>query len=165
MYKTVLFFMVSVLFTGCSDQEQKMKLAQLRDTLEKFIPTQPGEVAVSLDIPFENSYIGIHDSVIMHAASTMKVPVMIEAFRQAESGKISLDDSVAVINRFSSIIDGSPYALDIADDGGESLYDRIGHKESVHNLIEIIRPDLVDPLALGIGLGQRLYGRHRIRRI
>jgi len=113
-----------------------MKIEMFRKSLVEYIDDQPGEVAVSVDFPAEYIYIGINDSVIMHAASTMKVPVMIEAFRQAEAGKISLDDSVGVINQFSSIIDGSSYSMDIADDGGESLYDRIGMKESVKSLIE-----------------------------
>jgi len=53
----------------------------------------------------------------MHAASTMKVPVMIEVFRQAERGKFSLQDSVEVINEFKSIIDGRKYILTILTRG------------------------------------------------
>ncbi|HHL72936.1 MAG TPA: hypothetical protein ENJ29_10515, partial [Bacteroidetes bacterium] len=35
---------------------------------------------------------------MMHAASTMKVPVMIELFRQADAGTLSLDDSIRIRN-------------------------------------------------------------------
>src|SRR5918993_960151 len=41
-----------------------------------------------------------------HAASTMKVPVMMEVFRQAREGKLSLTERVTIKNRFASIIDG-----------------------------------------------------------
>ncbi len=113
-----------------------MNLDQFRTSLANYLNDQPGEVAVSLDFPAENIYIGVNDTVIMHAASTMKVPVMIEAFRQVDAGKITLEDSVQVINQFNSIVDGSPYSMDIDEDSGESLYDRIGQKESVKSLME-----------------------------
>ncbi|HYO55475.1 serine hydrolase, partial [Archangium sp.] len=38
-----------------------------------------------------------------HAASTMKVPVMIEFFRQVDAGKLSLDRQVTLANQFASI--------------------------------------------------------------
>ena len=130
----MLLVLMSLVY-ACTEQGRKMDNVQFRESLIGFLEKQPGEVSISLDIPAGNIYIGINDSVIMHAASTMKVPVMIEAFRQVDAGRITLEDSVPVINRFSSLIDGSPYSLDIADDGGESLYDRIGKHESVHQLI------------------------------
>ncbi len=135
MDKTTMFLVLISIVYACTEQERKMEIEQFRESLIGFLEKQPGEVSISLDIPAGNIYIGINDSVIMHAASTMKVPVMIEAYRQIDAGKITLEDSVPVINRFSSLIDGSPYTLDISDDGGESLYDRIGRQESVRQLI------------------------------
>ena len=48
---------------------------------------------------------------LYHAASTMKLPVMIELFRQAELGRFSLDDEVVLKNEFRSIVDGSLYSI------------------------------------------------------
>src|SRR5207247_10095042 len=62
-----------------------------------------------------------------HAASTMKIPVMIQLFRDRDAGLLSLDDSITVTNTFRSIVDTSPYALDITDDSDSSLYKRLGH--------------------------------------
>ena len=42
-----------------------------------------------------------------HAASTMKVPVMIELFRQAKAGTVSLAEPLVIRNEFRSIVDGS----------------------------------------------------------
>src|ERR1700726_2879013 len=53
---------------------------------------------------------------VFHAASTMKIPVMIELFHQVREGKLKLDDPLAVKNEFHSLVDGSIYALDAADD-------------------------------------------------
>jgi hypothetical protein len=73
---------------------------------------------------------------MMHAASTMKVPVMIEVFRQAEKGKFRLDDSLLVKNTFKSIVDGSPFGLDIGDDSDESMYRAIGKRMPIRLLVE-----------------------------
>jgi len=51
-----------------------------------------------------------------HAASTMKVPVLIELFHQVKDGKLKLSDSLVVRNEFHSIVDGSPFKLDATDD-------------------------------------------------
>jgi beta-lactamase class A len=77
-----------------------------------------------------------NEKMVMHAASTMKVPVMIEVFRQAQAGKFRLEDSLLVKNEFASIVDGSPYALDLGDDSDESLYQAIGRKATIQSLVE-----------------------------
>lgn len=71
-----------------------------------------------------------------HAASTMKVPVMIELFRRIDAGKLRLTDSVPLVNEFRSIVDGSRYSLDAGDDSDSSLYSRVGEKVTVGELIE-----------------------------
>lgn len=71
-----------------------------------------------------------------HAASTMKVPVMIEVFRQAGLGRFSLDDSLAVTNEFKSIVDGSPYLLETGDDSDAEVYKRIGQSAPIRWLVD-----------------------------
>src|SRR5689334_7901394 len=58
----------------------------------------------------------VGSDVRFHAASTMKVPVMIQLFRDRDAGLLSLDDSIPVTNTFRSIVDSSPYKLDPSDD-------------------------------------------------
>jgi beta-lactamase class A len=71
-----------------------------------------------------------------HAASTMKVPVMIEVFRQVENGRFSLDDSLKVANNFSSIVDGSPYVLTVDDDSDQEVYGQVDRSVSIRWLVE-----------------------------
>ncbi len=73
-----------------------------------------------------------------HAASTMKVPVMIQVFRDRDAGSLSLDDSIVVRNEFRSIMDSSPYALDKADDSDSSLYALEGQPVTIRRLIELM---------------------------
>jgi beta-lactamase class A len=73
-----------------------------------------------------------------HAASTMKIPVMIQLYRDRDAGLLSLDDSITVTNTFRSIVDSSPYALDPADDSDSSLYKRVGQLVPIRTLIELM---------------------------
>jgi len=78
----------------------------------------------------------IQPDVEFHAASTMKVPVMIELFRQARAGTVKLDEPLAVKNEFASIVDGSPYALSTGDDSDAEVYKRIGQTMTLLELCE-----------------------------
>jgi beta-lactamase class A len=73
-----------------------------------------------------------------HAASTMKVPVMIELYRDRDAGRLSLDDSIPVTNVFRSIVDTSTYTLTKADDSDSTLYLRVGGKATIRDLMELM---------------------------
>jgi beta-lactamase class A len=76
-----------------------------------------------------------HGDVVLHAASTMKVPVMFELFARAEQGTLDLDAVVTLRNEFRSIVDGSPYALEPGDDSDPELYHRLGAPASIRELL------------------------------
>ena len=78
----------------------------------------------------------IDERVSVHAASTMKVPVMMEIFRLASAGKLRLDDRMAVENRFTSIVDGSEYRLREEDDSDSEVYRRIGQGMTIIELVD-----------------------------
>ena len=73
-----------------------------------------------------------------HAASTMKVPVLIELFRQAREGKLTLEDPLVIKNEFRSIVDGSTYKLDAADDSEAELYKAEGQTRTLGQLTELM---------------------------
>jgi len=77
----------------------------------------------------------INADSIMHAASTMKVPVMMRLYREADQNALSLDRKILLINQFASIVDGSRYSLDSTVDGDTSMYHSIGDSVSVRDLI------------------------------
>jgi beta-lactamase class A len=78
----------------------------------------------------------VHPDEIFHAASTMKVPVMMEVFRQVESGRLKLDLRIPVKNDFASIMDGSHYSLTPEDDEDKELYQEIGKSMPLRVLME-----------------------------
>lgn len=77
----------------------------------------------------------IHGDVVLHAASTMKVPVMLEVFRAADAGRLDLDQPVALTNSFASIVDGSPYTLNAADDSDPEPYAQLGARWPLRRLV------------------------------
>jgi beta-lactamase class A len=87
--------------------------------------TRKDSLLYNADVPF-------------HAASTMKVPVMIELFRRVDSRTVSLDQTVVVRNSFASLVDGSPYTLDRDGDSGVSLYARIDRTATLRELNELM---------------------------
>src|SRR5438105_2409139 len=73
-----------------------------------------------------------------HAASTMKVPVMIELFRRANTGSFRMNQALLMVNQFASLADGSPYALDPGSDSDSTLYHRIGDRVPVDTLLRLM---------------------------
>ncbi len=73
-----------------------------------------------------------------HPASTFKVHVMMEVFRQAEEGMFSLADQLPIVNTFTSIADGSLFSLDVQDDAEQTLYPRLGQTESILELTRLM---------------------------
>lgn len=73
-----------------------------------------------------------------HPASTFKVHVMMEVFREAQEGLLSLEDRIPIINSSTSLADGSKYSLDVNDDAEQTLYPRIGESETIHELTRLM---------------------------
>jgi beta-lactamase class A len=73
-----------------------------------------------------------------HAASTMKVAVMIQLFRDVDAGRLRLDQTVPVTNRFTSIADGSSFSLDRKDDSDSSMYETVGTSVPVRHLLDLM---------------------------
>jgi beta-lactamase class A len=73
-----------------------------------------------------------------HAASTMKIPVLIELFHQVREAKLKLDEPLLVKNEFHSLADGSIYTLDPADDSETDLYKAAGQTRTLRQLCELM---------------------------
>ncbi|MHC1736555.1 MAG: serine hydrolase [Ignavibacteriaceae bacterium] len=114
---------------------QQNKTPELRENINSLLTDCKGEIAVAyFDLESGDSVL-INENTSFHAASTMKTPVMVEVFRQAELGKFSLTDSILVKNEFRSIVDSSLYSMEIGDDSGEDLYKLLNQKTTIYNLV------------------------------
>lgn len=69
-----------------------------------------------------------------HAASTMKIAVLLGVFREAHAKTFSIDDPLHVRNRFESIVDGSPFQLDVSESSDPDVYRNLGKSMSIREL-------------------------------
>ena len=73
-----------------------------------------------------------------HAASTMKVAVMVQVFRDVDSGRLTLRQRIPVTNRFRSLVGDTLYELGAADDSDSSLYGHVGGAVEVERLARLM---------------------------
>ena len=112
-------------------------LDSLRARIVARVATIPG---ARVGIAFRD--LGSRDTLYLdadssfHAASTMKVPVLVELFRAQDRGALRLDDSLLLVNDFASIVDGSHYALGADDDSDSTVYARVGERVPIRWLAE-----------------------------
>lgn len=133
-FSIIIFVSLLIPLFSCTDKvSNKEKFEQ---NIQAQIDSIDGTIAVafySLSQPKDSLLINVDEK--FHAASTMKVPVMIELFKQDHEGKINLQDSILLKNEFKSIVDGSLYSMDINDDSDDIIYSQIGTKVALSDLM------------------------------
>ena len=117
---------------GCAAPSPQPTEAMLRPALDEILAVYPeATVAVAVRDPATDTRFDFNADRVFHAASTMKVPVMIEVFRRAEADPLA--DSLTVRNTFRSIVDGSTFS--ISDDSDDTVYERLGERVAVQVLL------------------------------
>jgi beta-lactamase class A len=117
---------------------QTDKLAAAEAAIEKHIDESNADVGVSFRTLDGKSEWEFQADQFFHAASTMKVPVMIELFRQQKEGMLDLSDSLPIRNEFHSIVDASVYKLDPAEDSEAELYKAEGQTRTISQLCDLM---------------------------
>ena len=109
----------------------------LREALEKLArESKARAVAVAL-LDLESGFrFSLAGDRWFHAASTIKLAVLLAIFRAADEGRLRLDDSLHVRNRFVSAADGSPFRVDPSSDAMPELYQAIGRTAKISALAE-----------------------------
>ena len=120
-----------------------LAISQVSDSLvEKInlrIAAEPGaQVGLAYIDLASGDTLFINADSSFHAASTMKVPVMIELFRGAAARSFAMDQRLMLVNQFASIVDGSLYSLDSTSDSDTTLYHRIGERVTIDTLLRLM---------------------------
>lgn len=115
--------------------QSKPSMDRLKEQVDKTLAGQKGIFAVAFKDLSSGETLLLNEHEPFHAASTMKTPVLIEVYKQVAEGKLSLTDSIVIKNEFNSIVDGSPFNLDIGDDSEEQLYNQVGKKRTLYDLV------------------------------
>ena len=88
-------------------------------------------IAVALHDLETNFRFSLRGDRWFHAASTIKVAVLFAVFRAADEGRLRLDDSLHVRNRFFSAAGGTVFHLDADRDATPELYQSIGRTTKI----------------------------------
>jgi beta-lactamase class A len=80
--------------------------------------------------------IAINADRRFHAASTIKVAILLALFKAVDDQRVRLDDPLHVRNRFVSAYDGRPFRLDADSDGFPQLYRRLGRTAKISELAD-----------------------------
>lgn len=135
MRKLILGLFAALLLMSCT--QKPASLNDLEVAIRSQLNTLDGDFAlVFKNLDDTTEHININQYEMFHAASTMKTPVMIELFKQAEAGRFSLQDSIKVKNEFRSIVDSSRYEMDISEDSEGELYKLIEQQRTIRDLID-----------------------------
>jgi beta-lactamase class A len=111
---------------------------ELKNQINEELAKNKGVFALAYRNLASGEEILINEKINFHAASTMKTPVLIEAYKQANEGNFSINDSLVVKNEFKSIVDGSNYSLDPKDDSETELYSKAGKKLKIYELLYLM---------------------------
>ncbi len=114
---------------------QRVDVATVRAQLIARIAQVPGaQVGISVQDLASNRRLRIDGDTVMHAASTMKVPVLFALFREFESGRLKSTQVLLLQNRFKSIVDQSAYTLNPNDDSDSTVYGMVGKEVPLREL-------------------------------
>ncbi len=132
MFTILLSIVLSIVPSGSPG------LNHLKKKISSELTKNKGIFAVAYKDLSSGEEILINEKISFHAASTMKTPVLIEAYKQAATGKFKIQDSILVKNEFKSIVDGSLYSLNSKDDSDVELYKMEGKKVKIYDLLYLM---------------------------
>lgn len=110
----------------------------LRSNLEAGVPPTGTEVWLALIDLGTGDSLWINAKWRVHAASTMKVPVLIELAQRVDVGQYGWEWPVLVKNEFQSIVDSSSFQLLVPDDSEKTLFAREGEMVTARELARLM---------------------------
>lgn len=110
----------------------------LADTIDRLVRDLDAPESVALSVwlgePDAPATYQRDQDRVHYAASTMKLPLLVAAYRLHERGSLDLDAEVPVHNSFRSAFDGSRFSLDQNDDQDDETWARIGGSATLRTL-------------------------------
>lgn len=135
MWRILLALSATLLAPGTAQAQDASQM--LRERIVQRIAQVPG---ATVGVVFEDvgggALVHVNPDSVFHAASTMKVPVLIEYFRAIDAGRLRADQDLLLVNSFASIVDRSPYSLNAGGDSDSSLYAMLGTRVPLRLLAE-----------------------------
>jgi beta-lactamase class A len=108
--------------------------ASVQTAIDDAVQALPGVVSIWYGDIDGNCRYAREQNERHYAASTMKLPLLVAAYRLEERGEVDLDDEVDVHNEFASTADGSPYSLSQSEDQDDETWARVGGTATLRQL-------------------------------
>ncbi|MFY9820872.1 MAG: serine hydrolase [Thermoanaerobaculia bacterium] len=124
-----------LLLLACATTGAPGKPGTLAGQLEPFFHRQDVDIAIAYRNLGTGAFYFHNEDDAFHAASTMKLPVMMALFQAIDSGAQRLSEPIAVHNQFQSLVDASTFTLDPKDDSDPDLYQAVGSTRTLEELI------------------------------
>ena len=157
MRKLLPLLLLLLLFTACAHVGSPSPLVRQIEAIAK---AHPGTtIAVAYHDLRTGETLERNQREVFHAASTMKVPVMLGIFEAVTRGELRLEQPVRVKNDFVSIFDGSRYSLEAREDSDKQLYELVGQDVTLE---ELVRRMIVRSSNLATNLVIELIGAPRV---
>ena len=113
------------------------KIQALRKTCERiFAESNALAYAVALHDYESGLRLSINADRPFHAASTMKVAILLAIAKAIDEGRVRPGDTLHIRNRFLSAIDQTPFRIDAESDGYPQLHKLIGRTAKISDLTE-----------------------------
>jgi beta-lactamase class A len=126
------------LLASAASFAQDAKLTAAENFIDTRIARSGADVGIAFHTLDGKDQWYFHADDEFHAASTMKIPVMIELYHQVREGKLRLQQPIPIKNEFHSIVDQSPFSLSASDDSDASLYQAMNQTRTVSELCELM---------------------------
>ena len=117
--------------------ENQDKIGSLREACERILSESKAVAsAVALHDYETGLRLSINADRPFHAASTMKVAILLAVGRAIDERRLEPGDTLHVRNRFLSAIDSTPFRIDAESDGYPQLHRLIGRTAKISDLAE-----------------------------
>ena len=112
--------------TALQEESAERVEHRVRQLLDATASTDEATVSLWLGTVAGATVLAREADAVHYSASTMKLPLLVAAYRRHERGELDLDAEVRVHNEFASALDGSPFSMEQSDDQDDETWDRIG---------------------------------------
>src|SRR3954471_12012844 len=117
------------------DDEEKTN--SLRQECERILTQSKAVASAVALLDYESGFrFSINAGRRFHAASTIKVAILLAIGKAIDEGLIRPNDTLHIRNRFESAIERTPFRIDSESDGYPQLHKLIGRTAKVSDLTE-----------------------------
>ena len=107
MFKYMIFLLMFLLLMQSSNAQHRKNVQKLQEQIETTLMIPNTHFGVAFKDMQTGDSLLINAKDAFHAASTMKTPVLMELFRQAQQGRFAMTDSIVIRNSLKGIVDAS----------------------------------------------------------